>query len=224
MASEANRQQLERMFEAMVAANHGMIEQLGQIPDDIVEEARTNFREMLDVVPYVDDLAHTMASSMHFCAVLLAVYLAMRARGVDVHDFGAHMLDGMRRRLEQMTPPLSDSPNSARVEHARASQQQAADNEFVFEVLGTEGEPGQWAMSIKSCAICSLYGKYDAMDLVPYMCASDDVVSDIAGQGLRRTGSIALGASHCDFVFNAGGEGQHLSALYPDRIRLLDAD
>lgn len=75
-------------------------------------------------------------------------------------------------------------------------------------------------MNITSCAICHLFGKRGAMELVPYMCAFDDVVSDAGGQGLRRTGTIALGATHCDFRFRDGGEPLRLAEQYPDRIRL----
>jgi len=74
-------------------------------------------------------------------------------------------------------------------------------------------------MNVKSCAICFAYKKYDAMELVPYMCASDDVESDRDGQGLRRGGTIALGADHCDFRYKRGGKPQRLSEQYPDRIR-----
>ncbi len=79
-------------------------------------------------------------------------------------------------------------------------------------------------MNITSCAICHLFGNHDAMDLVPYMCAFDDVMSAAGDQGLRRTGTIALGASHCDFRFQQGGEPLPLAEQYPDQIRLKNAD
>ena len=78
-----------------------------------------------------------------------------------------------------------------------------------------------WGMNIKSCAICSLFSRHDAMDLVPYMCATDDVMSDHGAQGLRRTGSIAVGAHQCDFVYKHEGEPQHLAKQYPEKIRIV---
>jgi hypothetical protein len=51
------------------------------------------------------------------------------------------------------------------------------------------------------------------------MCATDDLTSDAAGEGLRRTGTIALGARCCDFRFDSSRPGQHIAELYPDRIR-----
>ena len=84
----------------------------------------------------------------------------------------------------------------------------------------SDNDDFDWGMNVKSCAICSSFSKYDAMDLVPYMCASDDVMSDQGEQGLRRTGTIAVGAHQCDFRYKSGGEPQHIAEEYPERIRL----
>ena len=81
-------------------------------------------------------------------------------------------------------------------------------------------EDYDWGMNVKSCAICHSFSKYDAMDLVPYMCATDDVMSDKGKQGLRRTGSIAVGAHQCDFRYKRGGEPGHLSKQYPHKIQV----
>ena len=79
-------------------------------------------------------------------------------------------------------------------------------------------------MNIKSCGICHQYAKYDAMDLVPYMCATDDVESDKSNLGLRRTGSIAVGAHLCDFRYKRGAEPQRLATQHPDKIRVVERD
>ena len=75
-------------------------------------------------------------------------------------------------------------------------------------------------MNITSCGICKAYSKHDAMDLVPYMCASDDVDSDQNDDGLRRTGTIGLGAHQCDFRYKAGGDSLAVATQYPERIHL----
>ena len=91
--------------------------------------------------------------------------------------------------------------------------------QFVFEAFLGDRSEYDWGMNVKSCAICYAFSKYDAMDLVPHMCATDDVVSDRDNQGLRRTGTIALGAKRCDFRYKRGGEPLHLAPQYRDRIR-----
>lgn len=116
-----------------------------------------------------------------------------------------------------MSTPLS-------VKIAKASQTNALPGEFVYETVLGDRREFDWGMNVQSCAICSAFSKYDAMDLVPYMCATDDVVSDRENQGLRRTGTIAVGATHCDFRYKRGGDPLHLLAQYPDRIHVAADD
>ena len=185
--------------------------------EEVLAAAGDHFEAMLPELPYVEQPRHSMYPSMLACAAMLAAYRVLRERGADAHAWG--------RACHALPPAVEDGGEAGR-ERARrdadASQQGAARNEFVFEIV-EENERGERGMNVTSCAICHLFGKYDAMDLVPYMCAYDDVVSDAGRQGLRRTGTIALGASHCDFRFRDGGEPLRLAEQFPDRIRLGDA-
>lgn len=183
----------------------------------VLAQARQQFEEMLSELPYVDRPDHSMFASMFACAAMLAAFQVLRERGIDAHTWGA--------ACHQLPPGVTESDEASR-ERSRldgdASQHGAAPNEFVFEIIEGD-EHSERGMNITSCAICHLFSRYDAMELVPYMCSFDDVVSDASGQGLRRTGTIALGATHCDFRFRDGGEPLRLAEQYPDRIRIVEA-
>lgn len=197
-------------------------------PDAIVEQASTLFDKMIPDMAYREKPHHPMVFE---CSASLAVYLALKAHGVDAHRFGGAMLNAMSKApLPVPEPePESDSarPRSDRTlqEHlaefvasAKASQTDALPGEFVYETVFDDEKKFDWGMNVESCAIGSAFSKHDAMDLVPYMCATDDVVSDRKKQGLRRSGTIAVGASFCDFRFQRGGEPQRLAEQYPDQI------
>jgi hypothetical protein len=206
-----------KFFDASLS-NPDFITQFTDEPERVLEEVSEAYDGLIPDMPYVETPRHPMAGSMYFCALMLAIHLALRPRGVDVHTLGGAMLKMVADVNQQRPATAETEPGYSMIEASKASLEHAGENEFVFEVLESNDEDADWVMNVKSCAICSLYSKHDAMDLVPYMCASDDVVSDIAGQGLRRTGTIALGAHQCDFVFHKGGQGSHLSDQYPDRI------
>jgi len=146
---------------------------------------------------------------------------------VDVHAFGSAMLNGLMRAPIPV-PQESDEVLRERLAQfallAKASQTNAAPGEDVVEFVSGENAEFEWGYNVKSCAICQAAAKYDAMDLVPYFCAVDDVMSDKGNQGLRRTGSIALGAPHCDFRYTRAGEPQRLVEQYPDRIHFVRID
>ena len=192
-----------------------------------VDAAAAIFERMIGDMPYLDNPNHPMASAIFGCSASLALYLAMKECGVDVHDFGSGMLTGMANAPEPEPDPAEPRDSRPMKERfagfiatAEASQRDAKPGEFVFEAFLGDRSEFDWGMNVKSCAICSMFSKYDAMDLVPYMCATDDVVSDQRKQGLRRTGTIAVGAHQCDFRYKRGAEPQRLAEQYPDRIRV----
>ncbi len=182
--------------------------------DALELDAAKEFETLIDDIPYADRPDHVMAPPVLGAGILLAFYAAARARGCSVHRFG-------RMIHEAPLPPFSDSP-LARRRDAAESQTKAAPNEFVFEFLDGDGKELDYGYDVTSCAICHLYAKHDATDLVPYLCALDDKISAAQDSGLRRTGAIALGAHRCDFRYKAGGEPLSLASQYPDQVDLVD--
>ncbi len=208
-------------------ANVRLMRLAGRCANDaeaVVAEASAIFDEMLPSMAYVDKPQHPLASALFICSVNLSLYLALKKRGVDVHAFGSAMLMGLTRAPIPV-PQESDEVLRERLAQfallAEASQTNAAPGEDVVEFVSGEGAEFEWGYNVKSCAICHVAAKYDAMDLVPYFCAVDDVMSDKGDQGLRRSGSLAVGASHCDFRYQRGGEPQRLAEQYPEQIRFV---
>lgn len=227
MTREENEQFIRNVFAEARFKIPPLIRRL--VDDDaqaVVEEAAEIFDRMIPDMAYVDNPEHSMALPLFICNVNLAVFLALKDSGVDAHSFGNALLKGLTAApLAVPDEPLGEGFLEERFDDfvalGEVSQQDPVPGEFVLEVLSGEGEKFEWGYNIKSCAICHSFAKHDAMDLVPYMCATDDVMSDKGNQGLQRTGSIAVGAHHCDFRYKRGGESQRLAPQYPDKIRLV---
>ncbi|MBS1810351.1 MAG: L-2-amino-thiazoline-4-carboxylic acid hydrolase [Acidobacteria bacterium] len=192
----------------------------------VIEEAEAIFDAMLPTMAYVDKPQHPLASALFVCNVNLSLYLALKQRGVDVQAFGNALLNGLKRAPIPPPPELGDEALQAQLaeflQAAHTSQTNPQSGEDVFEVV--EGADFDWGFNVTSCALCHSAAQHNAMEVVPYMCAVDDVMSDKNNRGLRRTGSIALGASHCDFRYQRGGQPQRLSEQYPELIRINGHD
>lgn len=188
----------------------------------VVDEAEVIFDAMLPGMAYVDKPQHPLAAALFICSVNLSLYLALRQRGVDAHAFGSALLNGLMRAPILPPPEESEAALQARLAEfalaAQASQTNAAPGEDVFEVV--EGADFDWGYNVTSCAIYHSAAQREAMEFVPYLCAVDDVMSDKGNQGLRRSGSLAVGATHCDFRYQRGGQPQPLAEQYPDLIRI----
>lgn len=217
MSAEENYPIVRAYFEFLHGRFVTMAGEWVDDPEAVVADAETRFEAMIPDLAYVDDPGHPMAMSLFFTAVNLAMHLALRERGVGTHDFGPVLLGSL---IEE---PLPDVDVIGQMDAFKAagdaSLEGAKPGEFVFEVV-TEGDDFDWGMDVKSCGICFLFSQHDAMDFVPYMCAGDDVLSDQMGDGLRRTGTIALGAHQCDFRYQKGGQPLPLAGQYPQQIQI----
>lgn len=189
----------------------------------VVDEATDIFNAMIPDMAYVDNPESPMASSVFVCCGSLALFLALKKHNVSAHQYGSALLDSMRHQPPApMASEDDDRPMQERfsefIERGETSQRDPREGEFVFEAFLGDRSDYDWGMNIKSCAICHAFAKYDAMELVPYMCATDDVMSDFGNQGLRRNGTIALGAHQCDFRYKSGGDPLRLVEKYPEQI------
>lgn len=185
-------------------------------PATVLAQADEQFRNMTEDMAYTDAPQIVMAQALFFCAVYLAIYQVVRPH-VDVHAYGSAVLEHLRNSTDA---GFDDS------EAAFSAGPGTHPGEFELEMVAPEANAsGQdvfdWGYNIKSCAICYHFGRYDALDLVSYMCASDDIVSDKADQGLRRQGTIALGAGQCDFRYQKGAKPQRVAELFPSRIHFV---
>ena len=224
MTREANEEFVRNTFEEARARLSRAVTGLVDDPEAAVAQAATIFEGMIPTMAYVDKPRHPMASAVFDCNANLAVYLVVKELGVDVHDFGGAILNDIAETASpEPQGPKDERPAAERfagfAASAEASQKDALPGEFVFEAFLGDRKDFDWGTNITSCAICSAYSQHDAMDLVPYMCASDDVVSDRDGQGLRRKGTIATGARRCDFRYKRGGEPLRIAEQHPDQIR-----
>ncbi len=219
-----NRARIRQIFDYQRDWVHEAVAGLGAgSADEILAEAETRFETLLPGLAYRDEPDHSMAGAVVACAALLAIWLTLEPRGVDVHAWGAALM------ATPLPPPppdaeaIAEQQRSRFIKDAKRSQEVTRPGEFVYELIPGDGS-FDWGMNVKSCAICYLFGQHDAMDLVPYMCAIDDLTSDQGSAGLRRTGTIALGAHRCDFRYQQGGEPAHLAAAYPEQIRIIDGN
>jgi hypothetical protein len=72
---------------------------------------------------------------------------------------------------------------------------------WVATFVEGDGEAFDYGIDITECGICKFYAAQGAIELAPYMCLSDYVVSDAFDRGLVRYETLAEGAELCDFRY-----------------------
>ena len=58
-----------------------------------------------------------------------------------------------------------------------------------------------YGVDILECGICKLYQKHNYKRFASILCEVDHITTSLAGLEMHRSGTIANGASHCDFRY-----------------------
>lgn len=204
------------LFDAQAGAVRELLSELVGDADTACEEARSVLKDIAPHSAYLDAPDSILAQALFFCTIQLAAFLAVRSRGVDAHVYGAAMLAQLSRLSLQPVSTPDDATLAANFVGPGTHP-----GEFRVSLADRSEGTFDYGYDIEACAICHLYGQHDAMELVPYMCASDDVMSDLRGEGLRRSGTIALGAKRCDFRFETKAEPRRVAEAFPDKIKFV---
>ncbi len=189
---------------------------------EVCEAARRRFEALIDEIPYSGQERDPLGQALIACYEVLPYGLELREWGHPLEEIGGFIYDAFEAPpaprsswSQRLLAPLQRRRQSALMrKRARESQDRAHPDEFIFQMVDVRGSEFDRGFNITQCAICTAFSKHDALDMVPYLCAIDDKLSDAQGSGLRRTGTRALGAHHCDFRFKQGGEPLRLVDQY----------
>lgn len=75
-----------------------------------------------------------------------------------------------------------------------------------FEIHRVERAPGELlALDVERCPLAEMFAREGAPEVGPLICKLDDAMAEMLGVELRRTGTIAAGATRCDFRYRRRG-------------------
>lgn len=88
-----------------------------------------------------------------------------------------------------------------RLQWSEDSHKRKYENDWVVDILPGNDEY-DLGYDYHECGICKLYQDECCPELAAYLCRMDYVLADIMHMELVRTGTIAEGASYCDFRYS----------------------
>ena len=161
------------------------------------------------LAPEAPSFRERMNRNLFVLAVpLLALYQALR-QGLEIEQAEAlrlaeDMLQAAYR--ERMNPVLVAAMNVTyqvapiRRRFLQKIEKTSEPGGFAFEI--PKDERAVFGLDVHVCPITRFAKEHGAPEIVPMICRIDDLVaSKLTGLRLERTGTIANGASHCDFRY-----------------------
>jgi hypothetical protein len=152
---------------------------------------------------------------LDFCAYFLALIKTLDQQGETFEDIRKICLEvvtayvqpknRLQRYGKRLFPKLTTTwlgKNFIKVFHKRVSVNSNQDG-FIANIITDKEETFGlgYGIDILECGICKLFNKHHYEKFAPILCEVDEITSGLAGLKLIRTGTIANGATKCDFRF-----------------------
>ncbi len=194
----------------LMVARYGL-----EFTDKVEREAREEFERLIPEIPYIGGKDNSLTDTITQMTSMLALYRVLKREGKTVEDIG-ELIYRMAKAWTEQYPAfmraLIGRVYMTRFWQNRTSRKAATSQgldypeNFVFEYVPGDGQEFDWGINYTECGVVKFFHRQDADELAPYMCLLDYVMFQALGLGLKRTGTIAHGCTHCDFRFKKGGE------------------
>lgn len=207
--------QLKRLFDKLLARVQPSVSAwLGEEQArQFMREARQEYEALIPRIPYIGD-GILILSFFLPVARYLAVYRALQKKGHTVEEAG-RLIYRMGTEEALAIPPLGRrimevlwfSGWFRRLAKKRAikSQRRMYPAHFVMNYVEGDGQEFDYGIDYIECANCKFLQAENALEIAPYVCATDKPISELMGWGLYRTTTIADGSPICKFRFKKGG-------------------
>lgn len=199
----------KKYFAGSLKANYG------STADQLMAELDKEFELIVPDVNFATSSGNPMDRRLIFCAYFLALIKVLDKKGECFEKIRTVSLDVVKEYvrpknkfqafLKKLPPRLIEFrvTNTALKFLAKKLSKKGHPDGFVSRVIFDKKETFGlgYGLDILECGICKLFNKHGYNKYAPILCEVDEVTSNLAGLKLVRSGTIANGATKCDFRY-----------------------
>jgi hypothetical protein len=190
-------------------------ERYPEVSDRIIPEVENHYKIISIDTRFAATSGNPIDKRLDFCAYFLALIKTLDARNEPYETIRKICLEivtdyvkpknGIHRLLKKLPAKLVNTRLATPVIKSfneKVNKNSHPDG-FIAEIVTDKAQTYGlgYGFDILECGICKLFSKHNFQKYSSILCEVDEVTSALAGLKLIRTGTIALGASKCDFRF-----------------------
>jgi hypothetical protein len=187
--------------------------------DQLITETENHFSHISKDTRFAATSKNPIDRRLDFSAYFLALVQTLDERGETFERIREICLEIVieyvkpKNRFQQFMKKLPPKLIGTRVADlllkvfSKKVSQNANPDGFIAHIITDENETYGfgYGVDIIECGICKLFKKHHYEKYASILCEIDKVTSGLAGLELIRTGTIANGATKCDFRFKRVG-------------------
>ncbi|MEZ5400389.1 MAG: L-2-amino-thiazoline-4-carboxylic acid hydrolase [Bryobacteraceae bacterium] len=182
---------------------------------ELAEETESRYEAIAPEVSFARTSSNPIDRRLDFCAYFLAAIQSLEARGETFDSIREYCLavthasvspaNAWQAWKKRLPAALMRTPLVRLIAHVMRAKggSKGHDDGFLIRVITAPEETNGlgYGFDIVECGICKLFDRHCAGRYVTILCEVDELTSALAGLELVRGGTIARGASVCDFRF-----------------------
>ncbi|HET6766457.1 MAG TPA: L-2-amino-thiazoline-4-carboxylic acid hydrolase [Chitinophagaceae bacterium] len=182
-------------------------------PDEIITSVDAHYKIISVDTSFAASSGNPIDKRLDFCAYFLALIKTLDERGESYETTRKICLEIVteyvkpRNQIQQFVKKLPARLVNTWLatfflkEFARRVSRNANPDGFIANIITDKQETLGlgYGIDILECGICKLFKKHNYQRYSSILCEVDALTSDLAGLKLVRNGTIASGASKCDF-------------------------
>ena len=186
--------------------------------ESLLVQLDEEFDRLLPDVRFASTSSNPIDRRLTFCAYFLALIKVLDKRGESFQQVRAVSLEvvheyvkpknKLQHFIKKLIPKLIKFKIGKAMLRSLAGKVAAKGHPdgfaatMIFDEKETYGFG--YGVDILECGICKLFNKHGYQKYASILCEVDEVTSNLAGLKLIRSGTIANGASKCDFRYVPG--------------------
>jgi hypothetical protein len=180
-----------------------------------LKATRDNYAIILDKLPYIGGDANRLTFTLIWTAMALALYQATKAHGGKAHDAAkmfyeilefAYSNRFIKFHITNRDPKVVAKAIEQEKDFDSMLQRREYPENWVAKYIDCTGTEFDYGRDFEECGMVKLLRTHGAGELGPYLCTADFLQFKAQRMGFKRTKTLALGDSCCDFRIRLGSD------------------
>lgn len=198
--------------------------------DLICGDAQTELDKLIPQLPDIGDKSVELDESMIMIAICISYYKAFKKQKLSAEVLGKMLYDLRAFQFAQMTEDEKNATTNEMFSSKRLDEQKEwatwslkCTHPYNWAAKFIEGDDKSfdYGTDYIECGVAKVCHKFEADELVPFICLMDLLESHELGLGLHRSKTLADGDNLCDFRFKRGRSTNRTWDTEIERIRKL---
>ncbi len=177
--------------------------------DDFKKDAQKDFELLIPTIPYIGGFENRFTLYLVSAPLVVAIYKNIKPLGIEDEEFGEFIYETVgkyltpkRKIVKKLAKFMSVGWLGKLLNKKNSRKPVLYEYEWKFDIIEDKNDKDLiYTMKYNQCGLQKYMEDLGYSHLTPFLCISDYKLLSNLNIGFKRTQTIAMGGTYCDFQF-----------------------